>query len=71
MTEKTLNEVIRQLRQAYNYLNYAVELSDEMLHDHTVASNILLVRQNVERCAEKLDQDYRKSHFFRTKKRGR
>lgn len=69
MSEKTLDNIIRQLRQAENYLLYAEDMADTLLMNHTVASEIHTQAYDVKRYREFLDEQYRPVHFGKLKRR--
>lgn len=63
MSEKDLTTVLIYLSRARENLNAATELSESLLHDHNVASEINLVRRYIGDLVKELDGDYRATHF--------
>lgn len=70
MSEKTLNNVIRNLRMAKTYLETAELMADQMLQNHAVATEIHLLKLDVVAYGTELDTEYRQSHFTKGR-RGR
>lgn len=65
MSEKTLNNVIRNLRMGNNYLQMAEDVAEQLLKNHTVANEIRLRRVVVKDYIYKLDTEYRVAHYAR------
>ena len=69
MSEQSLDKTIRALRSARESLAMAIALSDTLLSDHNISSEILGLELDVKNMITKLDNDYRQSHYPKRRRR--
>ena len=70
MSERTLDNVIRNLRMAASYLDTAELMADQVLANHKIASEIKLLKMQVkDYTQEELNLKYRESHYQRRRRK--
>ena len=63
MSEKTLDNVIRQLRVASEYISNAEYISEDILRNYNVAATCLGLKLQLKEAIEFLNNEYRISHY--------
>ena len=63
MSEKTLDNVIRQLRIASEYINNAEHISKDILRNYNVAATCLDLKLQLKEAIEFLNNEYRRLHY--------
>ena len=63
MSEKTLNDVIRNLRVAREHLELSITYANTNLHDNNVSTLVHATKLNLSDVIDYLDNEYRVTHF--------
>jgi len=63
MSERSLDRIVRYVRMAESYLDSAEIMADDLLQNHSVASDLHHLKVSINEAVKELDVEYRSTHF--------